>query len=362
MPETAPVMAPAADPFIATRPLHVGVVGATGNVGTIMLRVLQERGVPIASLRAFASARSAGTTVRCGSFSAVVEDLADADPAGLDVALFSAGADRAREHAPRFAAAGCVVIDNSSAFRMDTDVPLVVPEVNASDALQHRGIIANPNCSTIQLVAALKPLQDAYGLERVVVTTFQSVSGTGQAAMEELHAQAADVHEARPVAPSVYPHQIAFNVLPHCDTFDDEGVTKEERKLMDESRKILHAPQLRVGATCVRVPVYVGHAESVHLTLGAVASAAQVREVLASAPGVVVRDTPEQHEYPMPITAAGHDEVFVGRIRRDASVDRGIAMFVVADNLRKGAATNAVQILEVLAAHGAWGEAAPAAR
>lgn len=345
---------PAASAFAATRPLHVGVVGATGNVGTIMLRVLAERGVPIASVRAFASARSAGTTVQCGSHDVVVEELASANPEGLDVALFSAGADRAREHAQRFADAGCVVIDNSSAFRMDAGIPLVVPEVNPEDARAHTGIIANPNCSTIQLVAALKPLQDAFGLERVTITTFQSVSGTGHAAMEELHTQASDIIEARSVEPSVYPHQIAFNVLPHCDTFDDEGHTKEERKLMDESRKILHDPELRVAATCVRVPVYVSHSEAVNIQLGRDASPSEVREVLAAAPGVVVEDDPATLSYPMPVTAAGRDEVFVGRIRRDPSTDRGIAMFVVADNLRKGAATNAVQILEVLAESGAW--------
>ncbi len=340
--------------FAATRPLHVGVVGATGNVGTIMLRVLAERGVPIASLRAFASSRSAGRELICGAHAAQVEDLATADPTGLDVALFSAGATRAREHAPRFAEAGCVVIDNSSAFRMDDGVPLVVPEVNPEDARAHDGIIANPNCSTIQLVAALKPLHDAYGLERVVITTFQSVSGTGLAAMDELHTQTTDMLEARDIAAAVYPHQIAGNVLPHCDTFDAEGHTKEERKLMDESRKILHAPGLRVAATCVRVPVFVSHAEAVNVELSRPASPEEVRELLAAAPGVVVEDSPADGLYPMPVTSAGRDEVCVGRIRRDPSVENGVSMFVVADNLRKGAATNAVQILEVLAEAGTW--------
>lgn len=340
--------------FSATRPLHVGVVGATGNVGTIMLQVLAERGVPVASLRMFASERSAGRELSCGAHTARVEDLAGADPAGLDVALFSAGATRAREHAPRFSAAGCIVIDNSSAFRMHEGLPLVVPEVNPGDALAHQGIIANPNCSTIQLVAALKPLHDVYGLERVVITTFQSVSGTGLAAMDELHAQTTDMLEARDITTSVYPHQIAGNVLPHCDSFDEEGHTKEERKLMDESRKILHAPGLRVAATCVRVPVFVSHAEAVNVELSRDASPDEVRELLAAAPGVVVHDRPEAGLYPMPVTAAGRDEVYVGRIRRDPSVQHGISMFVVADNLRKGAATNAVQILEVLAEAGTW--------
>jgi aspartate-semialdehyde dehydrogenase len=332
------------------RPLHVGVVGATGNVGTMMLRVLAERGIEIASLRAFASSRSSGTQLRCGTHEAVVETLDDADPTGLDVALFSAGAQRALDHAPRFAAAGCVVIDNSSAFRMHADVPLVVPEVNGGDAFTHAGIIANPNCSTIQLVVALKPLLDAAGLERIQVTTFQSVSGTGQAAMTELQQQAADVLDATDPVATVYPHQIAFNVLPHCDSFDDEGHTREETKLVNESRKILHQPELRLAATCVRVPVFVGHSEAVHLTTREPLSPDGVRAVLEVAPGVRLVDDPATNAYPTPIAGAGLDEVLVGRIRRDESIANGLAMFVVGDNLRKGAATNAVQILQLLQA------------
>jgi aspartate-semialdehyde dehydrogenase len=340
-----------------TRPLNVAVVGATGNVGTTMLEVLAERGIPFASLRAMASTRSAGSEVTCGPHTAKVEVLDDADPSGIDVALFSAGGDRALEHAQRFADAGAVVIDNSSAFRMDPDVPLVVPEVNA-DALADipRGIVANPNCSTIQLVVALRPIHEAYGLERVSITTMQSTSGTGHAAMEELEHQSRVVMGVAADDPKVYPHEIAFNVLPHCDSFLEDGSTKEERKLVDESRKILGLPELRLIATCTRVPVFIGHSESVHLELAAPADPVQVQALLASAPGIDLVDDPSENEYPMPRDAAGLDEVFVGRVRRDPSVpdDKGIALFIVADNLRKGAATNAVQILEALAARGRW--------
>lgn len=342
------------------RPLHVAVVGATGNVGATMLEVLEERGLPIASLRVMASSRSVGTELQCGAHVAQVEDLATADPSGIDVALFSAGGERAIEHAPRFAAAGATVVDNSSAFRMRDDVPLVVPEVNP-DALDELpiGIVANPNCSTIQLVVALQPLHAAYGLERVSITTMQSTSGTGKAAMQELEHQARVVMGVAADDPEVYPHPIAFNVLPHCDSFlPEDGSTKEERKLVDESRKILGVPQLRVMATCVRVPVFIGHSEAVHLELARAADPAAVRELLAAAPGIELVDDPAANEYPMPRDAAGRDEVFVGRVRRDSSVpqDRGIAMFIVADNLRKGAATNAVQIVEELARCGRWGD------
>lgn len=339
------------------RPLHVAVVGATGNVGTTMLEVLEERGIPIASLRAMASSRSAGTEVTCGEHTVTVEDLATADPAGIDVALFSAGGDRSLEHAPRFAEAGAIVIDNSSAFRMDAGVPLVVPEVNP-EALESlpRGIVANPNCSTIQLVVALKPIHEMFGLDRVSVTTMQSTSGTGRDAMQELEHQARIVMGVGADDPTVYPHPIAFNVLPHCDSFGDDGSTKEELKLVNESRKILGLPDLRVFATCTRVPVFIGHSESVHLELRDTADPIKVQALLASSPGVELVDDPAENEYPMPRDAAGRDEVFVGRVRRDPSVPdgKGIALFVVADNLRKGAATNAVQILEALAERGRW--------
>ncbi|MCW2949020.1 MAG: Aspartate-semialdehyde dehydrogenase [Thermoleophilia bacterium] len=342
----------------ATRPLNIAVVGATGNVGSVMLEVLEERGVAIANLRAFASSRSAGTTVRCGAHEAVVEDLETAiDLAGIDVALFSAGAERSTEHAQRFVDAGAIVIDNSSAYRMHPDVPLVVPEVNP-EALDNipAGIVANPNCSTIQLVVALRPLHDAYGLERVSVVTMQSTSGTGQAAMQELEQQSRTVMGVVADPPSVYPHEIAFNVLPHCDSFADDDFTKEELKLVNESRKILGLPNLRLVATCTRVPVFVGHSEAVHLELQRPADPIEVRALLSDAPGVELVDDPAANLYPMARASAGRDEVFVGRVRTDPSVPhkRGIAMFVVADNLRKGAATNTVQILEQLARAGRW--------
>jgi aspartate-semialdehyde dehydrogenase len=339
------------------RPLHVAVVGATGNVGTTMLEVLAERGIPIASLRAMASTRSAGSEVTCGEHTVKVEVLDDADPTGIDVALFSAGGDRALEHAARFAEAGAVVIDNSSAFRMVEDVPLVVPEVNAAalDDLP-KGIVANPNCSTIQLVVALRPIHEAYGLDRVSITTMQSTSGTGHAAMQELEQQSRIVMGVAAEDPEIYPHEIAFNVLPHCDSFLDDGFTKEETKLVNESRKILGIPDLRVIATCTRVPVFIGHSESVHLELKAPADPVQVQALLASSPGIELVDDPSANEYPMPRDAAGLDDVFVGRVRSDPSVPdgKGIALFIVADNLRKGAATNAVQILEALAERGRW--------
>lgn len=339
---------------LGVRPLNVGIVGATGNVGTVMLEVLAERGVPVGDVRAFASARRGGRNVGFAGRDVPVEVLDDADPAGLDVALFSAGKERALVHAPRFAAAGVVVIDNSSAFRMENDVPLVVPEVN-SDALDgHAGVIANPNCSTIQLVVALAPIEAAVGIERVTIATYQSVSGTGFAALKELARQTADLVEGRRVSASTYPHQIAFNVLPHCDTFDDDGNTQEELKLVRETRKILGRSELRVSATCVRVPVSVSHSEAVHVETRAPLSPDACRELLSTALGVVVVDDPSENRYPMPILASGRDEVLVGRIRRDPSVENGLAMFVVADNLRKGAATNAVQIVEELARRGQW--------
>jgi aspartate-semialdehyde dehydrogenase len=339
------------------RPLNVAVVGATGNVGTVMLEVLAERGIPIASLRVMASERSVGRELECGEHVVQVEDLATADPTGIDVALFSAGGDRALEHAPRFAEAGAIVIDNSSAFRMDPDVPLVVPEVNpqALDDIP-RGIVANPNCSTIQLVVALQPLHEAFGLERVTVTTMQSTSGTGQGAMQELEHQARLVMGVAPADPVVYPHPIAFNVLPHCDSFAEDGYTKEELKLRNETRKILSLPDLRISATCTRVPVFVGHSESVHLETRDAADPLRAQALLASAAGIELVDDPAANEYPMPRDAAGRDEVFVGRVRTDPAVpgNRGLALFVVADNLRKGAATNAVQILQELADRGRW--------
>lgn len=339
------------------RPLNIAVVGATGNVGTTILEVLEERGIPIASLRAMASTRSEGSVITCGEHEAKVENLDNADPSGIDVALFSAGAQRARDHAERFAKSGAIVIDNSSAFRMEDDIPLVVPEVN-HDALKNipRGIVANPNCSTIQLVVALRPINDIWGIVRVSVTTMQSTSGTGHAAMQELEHQSRVIMGVATDNPSVYPHEIAFNVLPQCDDFEADSFTKEEHKLVNETRKIFAAPALRIIATCTRVPVFIGHSEAVHLELSSSATPDQVRAALSKAPGVLVVDNPENSEYPMPRDAAGQDDVLVGRIRQDPSVteNKGIALFIAADNLRKGAATNAVQIVEKLAELGTW--------
>ncbi|MCZ4496768.1 MAG: aspartate-semialdehyde dehydrogenase [Thermoleophilia bacterium] len=344
------------------RPLTIAIVGATGNVGSTLLEVLAERGIPIAQLRAFASSRSAGKTVMCGAQSALVEDLSDPDLdlSGIDVALFSAGAARSVRHAEQFTSAGAIVVDNSSAFRLHPQVPLVVPEVNA-DALADipRGIVANPNCSTIQLMVALKPLHDAYGLDRVSVTTMQSTSGTGRAAMQELEHQSRVVMGVAAEPPEIYPHEIAFNVLPQCDDFAAGDFTKEELKLVNESRKILGEPDLRLVATCTRVPVFIGHSEVVHLELQRGATASDVRELLAASPGLELVDDPAAGRYPMARAAAGKDEVFVGRVRQDPTMpdNRGIALFIVADNLRKGAATNAVQIVEALIARGQWNSA-----
>lgn len=331
---------------------NVAVVGATGAVGGVMLQVLEERGFPVTELRPLASARSAGSTVDyLGQARTVRELTADAFE-GIDIALFSAGGQRSRDFAPAAIEAGAVVIDNSSAFRMDDRVPLVVPEVNEQSIQGHDGLIANPNCVAAPLVVALKPLADAAGLERVVVSSYQSVSGTGAAAIEELRTQTAGNLAGDEPPPVVYPHPIAFNVLPHIDVFDATGYTGEERKVADETRKMLGLPDLRVSATCVRVPVFRSHSQAVHIETAEPLSAARARELLMGAPGVVLLDEPASAHYPLARDAADRDEVFVGRIRDDASHPRGLAMWVVADNLRKGAATNAVQIAESLVTRG----------
>ena len=331
---------------------NVAVVGATGAVGGVMLRVLEERGFPVTELRPLASARSAGTQVDYLGRGRTVRELTDDAFEGIDIALFSAGGQRSRDFAPAAVAAGAVVIDNSSAFRMDERVPLVVPEVN-EDAIQgHQGIIANPNCVAAPLVVALKPIADAVGLERVVVSSYQSVSGTGAAAIEELRTQTAGALNDDEPAPRVYPHPIAFNVLPHIDTFDESGYTGEERKVADETRKMLGLPDLRVSATCVRVPVFRSHSQAIHIETAEEIDAQRVRELLIAAPGVVLVDEPGANSYPLARDAEGRDEVFVGRIRNDSSHPRGIALWVVSDNLRKGAATNAVQIAESLETRG----------
>ncbi len=331
---------------------NVAVVGATGAVGGTMLRILEERGFPISELRPLASSRSTGRQLDYLGKPIHVETLTEDAFDGIHIALFSAGGDRSRTFAPAAVEAGAVVIDNSSAFRMDPQVPLVVPEVNEEDLESHRGIVANPNCVAAPLVVALKPIADAVGLERVVISSYQSVSGTGAAAVEELLTQTRGKLEGNEPEPSVYPRPIAFNVLPHIDTFDETGYTGEERKVAAECRKMLGIPDLAVSATCVRVPVVQAHSSAVHIETTEKLSAQHVRELLMAAPGVVLQDDPQHGVYPLPRDATGSDEVFVGRIREDTSHPRGIALWVVSDNLRKGAATNAVQIAESLVTKG----------
>lgn len=326
----------------------VAVVGATGAVGNEMISILEERKFPVERLRLFASERSEGVTLEYEGKQIPVETLNEESFRGIDIALFSAGAERSKIWAPVAARFGCIVIDNSSQWRMDPEVPLVVPEVNAHDLSWHKGIIANPNCSTIQMVVALKPIHDAARIKRIVVTTFQSVSGTGKKAMDELLQQTADLLNFRPIQKNVYPHQIAFNVLPHIDKFLENGYTKEEMKMVNETRKIMGDNSIRVTATTVRVPVFRGHSESVNIETERKLTVKDVRSILSSAPGIVVLDEPEKNIYPLPVDCAGKDPVYVGRIREDESIDSGINIWIVSDNLRKGAALNAVQIAEEL--------------
>lgn len=329
----------------------VAVVGATGAVGSTMLRVLQESTIPVREVRALATARSAGRTVSFAGKEVVVEDVARASFAGVDIALFAGGEIASTEYVPAAVEAGAVVIDNSSAYRMDPRVPLVVPEVNAHHLDGHHGIIANPNCSTIQMVVALAPLYAKVGLRRVSAATYQSVSGTGKDAIEELLNQTrARVTGEEPQAPSVYPYPIAFNILPHIASFAEDGYTGEEIKMMLETKKILDAPDLPVVATCARVPVLYAHSEVVQVETERPISPDEVRALLAESPGIKVMDDPEHLIYPTPQDAEHQDLVLVGRIRRDKTVNNGLVMWVVGDNLRKGAATNAVQIAESLIA------------
>lgn len=328
------------------------VVGATGAVGETMLAILAERDFPASEVIALASERSAGQKVDFGRQKLSVQDLASFDPTGVDFALFSAGGDISREYAPKFAAAGAIVIDNSSAFRMDADVPLVVSEVNpeALDVIP-RGIVANPNCSTMQMVVALKPIHDAVGITRINVATYQSTSGAGRSGPEELGRQTAALLRFEDPKPTRFPVQIAYNLIPQIDAFTDNGYTKEEMKLVFETRKILGDDSIQVNPTAVRVPVFFGHSEAVHLETRDKITAAEARALLAKAPGVEVVDDPAKGEWPTPVThASGTDPVFVGRIREDISHPRGLSMWIVADNIRKGAALNAVQIAELLAA------------
>jgi aspartate-semialdehyde dehydrogenase len=330
--------------------MRVAVVGATGAVGSTMLGVMRERSFPVDDVVPFASERSAGRMIDWGDQERTVQALSDEAIQGFDIALFSAGSGTSEEWGPRFADAGAVVVDNSSYWRMFEHVPLVVAEVNPEALDSHGGIVANPNCSTMQMVVALKPILDSAGIERIVVSTYQSVSGTGQRAVEELHDQSAAVIDAREQLPAkVYPHQIAFNVLPQVETFKDgDDYTTEERKMMAETRKIFGRDDLAISATCARVPVYTGHSESVNVQTREPLSPEQCRELLSKAPGVVVLDDPAHGLYPLAIDVAGRDEVHVGRIRRDPSHERCLNLWVVGDNLRKGAATNAVQLAEIL--------------
>jgi len=336
------------------QPLSVAVVGATGVVGRTMIQVLTEREFPLRELRLLASGRSAGRTVSVDGRTLEVGEAVPEAFEGIDIALFSAGASVSEVLAPAAADRGATVIDNSSAWRMTDSVPLVVSQVNPDDAEAHDGIIANPNCSTMQLVPVLMALRDTVGIERVVVDTYQSVSGTGAEAIAELEGQVRG-HVTGDEAPaSVYPHPIAFNAVPEIDVFLPNGYTKEEWKLVLESRKILHLPDLRISATAVRIPVFVSHSEAVHVETRRPIGPDEARDLFARVPGVIVRDDPAAHVYPLATEAAGRDEVFVGRVRRDESIEggRGLAFWVVSDNLRKGAATNAVEIAELLIERG----------
>jgi aspartate-semialdehyde dehydrogenase len=337
-----------------SKKVDVAVVGATGAVGETMLAILAERKFPVGKVYAVASSRSAGAKVPFGDSYLTVEDLATFDFSKTQIGLFSPGASVSAEYAPKAAAAGCVVIDNTSQFRYENDIPLVVPEVNPHDIAKYknRGIIANPNCSTIQMLVALKPIYDAVGIERINVATYQSVSGTGKEAIEELATQTAQLLNGKPIESKVYPKQIAFNCLPHIDVFQDNGYTKEEMKMVWETRKIMGDERILVNPTAVRVPVFYGHSEAVHIETREKITAQQARELLGKFPGIVLMDDRKDGGYPTAVSdAAGKDPVYVGRIREDISHPRGLNMWVVSDNVRKGAALNSVQIAEVLLAN-----------
>jgi aspartate-semialdehyde dehydrogenase len=333
------------------RSVNVAIAGATGAVGEALIEILEQREFPVDRLHLLASERSVGKRLQFRGRSQKVELLDDFDFADVQIGLFSAGGSRSAEHAPRAAAAGCVVIDNTSHFRYDADVPLIVPEVNAHRIpdYRQRNIIANPNCSTIQMVVALKPIHDAARITRINIATYQAVSGAGASAIEELAAQAANLLNGREIEPRVLPKQIAFNAVPQIDVFLDNGFTKEEMKMVWETRKILEDDSIGVNATCVRIPVFYGHSEAVHIETERKLTAAEARDLLRNAPGVVLVDEPACGEYPTPVThAATRDPVFVGRVREDLSHPRGLDFWIVADNVRKGAALNSVQIAELL--------------
>ncbi len=328
----------------------VAVVGATGAVGQQMVACLEERNFPVAELKLLASERSVGRALSFQGREIPVDMLTEESFAGIEIALFSAGGEISKNFAPLAAQAGAVVVDNSSAWRMDPEVPLVVPEVNPKDIAlyRNRGIIANPNCSTIQMVVVLKPLHDAARIQRVVVSSYQAVSGTGQKAVDELADQTRALFTQGDVVCKVYPHRIAFNVLPHIDVFLDNGYTKEEMKMVNETKKIMGDDGIQVTATTVRVPVFYGHSESLNIETERKLTPQKARKILSQAPGVKVVDNPTRFEYPMPLDAAGQDLTLVGRIREDFTIANGLNLWIVADNLRKGAATNAVQIAEIL--------------
>jgi aspartate-semialdehyde dehydrogenase len=330
---------------------NVAVVGATGLVGETMMSILEERNFPVGDIHLLASSRSAGETLKFGKRKVTVRDLSTFDFKGVDIGLFSAGGSVSAEYAPRAAEAGCVVIDNTSFFRQVEDIPLVVPEVNpeAIAAYTNHGIIANPNCSTIQMLVALKPLRDAFGIHRIIVSTYQAVSGAGRRHMEDLAKQTALLMNGRPTDSELYKRPLAFNVLPQIDVFEDNGYTREEMKMVRETRKIFADPDIRVTATAVRVPVFFGHSESIYIETRDPVTVAQARKLLKKAPGVVLMDDPAKQKYPTASTdAANKDAVFVGRVRQDLDNDCGLNLWVVADNVRKGAALNSVQIAELL--------------
>ncbi|MCL2706969.1 MAG: aspartate-semialdehyde dehydrogenase [Dehalococcoidia bacterium] len=325
---------------------RVAIVGATGLVGGEFIKVLEQRNFPTQDMQLFASDRSAGKKLNFANEEYIVKETSPESFHNVDIAFFSAGADISKYFAPIAAESGAVVIDNSSAFRVDRNVPLVVPEVNAEDIRRHTGIIANPNCSTIQMVTALYPLHKVNPIKRIVVTTFQSVSGTGSAAIEELALQSGQILNGQEVTPQVYPHQIAFNALPHIDSFLDNAYTKEEWKMLEETRKIMHAEDMLISATCVRVPVFTSHSEAVNVEFTNPITPDEARDILSHAPGVRVQDDPSINLYPTPCMATCSDDTYVGRIRHDVSVSNGLVMWIVSDNIRKGAALNAVQIAE----------------
>ena len=335
-----------------TLKIDIALVGATGAVGEAMIEILEQRHFPVGTLYPLASARSAGKTIRFRGKSVTVQDLAEFDFAKAQIGLFSAGGDISTTYAPVAAAAGCVVVDNTSHFRRDEDIPLIVPEVNphALAGYTTRNIIANPNCSTIQMLVALKPIYDAVGISRINVATYQAVSGTGKEGIEELATQTAKLLNGQAIECNVYPKQIAFNLLPHIDTFQDNGYTREEMKMVWETRKIFEDESIEVNPTCVRVPVFYGHSEAVHIETGAKLTAQDARQLLSAAPGVTVIDEQRDGGYATPVgDAAGTDPVFVSRIREDISHPLGLNLWVVSDNVRKGAALNSVQIAELLA-------------